>query len=253
MLGAGLQNGNPGLAVGVVLNVRQWRISMRKMLLVAGTLVVVAGFAGRAKADTVTTYLGADNDVTSLSQMTNSVAAETAFAAAAPGLDLITFESAVPSGLSISGGSITNNSGCGALCGFNTTPGGQYFYLVDGGTATFTFTTPIDAFGMYITGLQTDLVPQETITFSDSSTETIDTPTATGGGGAFMGFTDIGASIVSVSYNATDDIVSLDDVQYGHVAAVSAVPEPSSLLLLGTGLLVLGTVVMRKRALRENS
>lgn len=223
---------------------------MRKMLLLAGTLVVVAGFAGRAKADVPTTYLGADNDVSSLSQMTNSVAAETAFAAAAPGLNTITFESGVPSGVSISGGSITNNSTCGALCGFNTTPGGQFFYLLFGGTATFSFTTPIDAFGMYITGLQTDLVSQETLTFSNGSTETIDTPTAIDGGGAFMGFTDIGASIVSVSYKASGDIVALDDAQYGNVAAV---PEPSSLLLLGTVLLALGMVVLRKRALRENS
>jgi len=220
------------------------------MLLVAGTLVV-AGFAGRAQAGTITTYLGADNGVSSLAQMTNSVAAETAFAAAAPGLNIITFESGLPAGVGASGGSITNNSGCGALCGFNTTAGGQYFYLLVGGTATFTFTTPINAFGVYITGLQTDLVAQETLTFSDGSSQTINTPTATGGGGAFMGFTDIGASIVSISYNASNDVVSLDDVQYGTAGA--AVPEPSSLLLLGTGLLVLGMVVIRKRALRENS
>jgi hypothetical protein len=223
---------------------------MRKILLVAGALVV-AGFAGRAKAGTITTYLGADNNVSSLAQMTNSVAAETAFVAAAPGLSLITFETAVPASVTIVGGSITNNSGCGQLCGFNTTAGGQNFYLLDGGTGTFTFTTAIDAFGMYITGLQTDLVAQETITFSDGSSQTINTPASTGGGGAFMGFTDIGASIVSVSYNATSDIVSLDDVRYGNVS--SSVPEPSSLLLLGTGLLVLGMVAIRKRALRQNS
>jgi hypothetical protein len=221
------------------------RISMRKMLLVAGTLVVVAGFAGGAKAGTITVYSGADNSVSSLSQMTNSVAAETAFAAAAPGLNEITFESGVPSGVTISGGSVTNNSGCGSLCGFNTTPGGSYFYLLTGGTGTFDFTTPINAFGMYITGLQTDLVPQETLTFSDGSTQTINTPSAINGGGAFMGFKDIGASIVSVSYNATSDIVSLDDVQYGSVSATAA-PEPGTLSMILMGLVALGLLVGMK-------
>jgi|ERR1039458_4344454 hypothetical protein len=217
---------------------------MRKMLLIAGTLVVLAAFTGGAKASTLTVYSGGDNSVSSLSQMTNSVVAETAFAAAAPGLNVITFESGVPSGVTISGGSVTNNSGCGSLCGFNTTPGGSYFYVLDGGTATFDFTTPIDALGMYITGLQTNLVPQETITFSDGSSETIDTPSAINGGGAFVGFTDIGASIVSVSYNATNDAVSLDDVQYGSVTVTT--PEPGTLSMILMGLVALGLLVGMK-------
>jgi hypothetical protein len=212
--------------------------TVRKMLPVAATVVALAGCVSVAEAATLTVYSGGDNNVSTLSQMTNSLAAEASFAAAAPGLNLITFETAVPSGVSITGGSITNNSGCGALCGFNTTPGGSFFYLLDGGTGTFTFATPIDAFGMYITGLQTDLVPTETLTFNDGSTQTIHTPSATGGGGAFIGFTDSGASIVSVSYNAVNDIVSLDDVHYGSIGSSTApTPEPSTLALLGTGLI----------------
>jgi hypothetical protein len=209
---------------------------MRKMLPLAGVIVALTAFTCAANASSLTEYAGADNSVSSFSQMINSQAAEASFAAAAPGLNVITFETAVPAGVNITGGSITNNSGCGALCGFDTTPGGSYFYTLDGGTATFTFTTAINAFGLYITGLQTDLVPTETLTFSDGSSETIDTPTSTGGGGAFVGFTDPGASIVSVSYDATDDIVSLDDVRYGDVGSSPVVPEPSSLALLGTGL-----------------
>ncbi len=210
--------------------------AVRKMLPVVGTVVALAGCACAANAGTLTVYSGGDNSVSSLAQMTNSQTAETSFVAAAPGLNLITFESALPSGVSVSGGTVTNSSGCGALCGFNTTPGGSYFYLLDGGTGTFTFATPIDAFGLYITGLQTEIVTTETLTFNDGSSQTIDTPSATGGGGAFIGFTDTGASIVSVSYNAVNDIVSLDDVQYGSVESTTPTPEPSTLALLGTGL-----------------
>ncbi|MGA2197359.1 MAG: PEP-CTERM sorting domain-containing protein [Bryobacteraceae bacterium] len=206
---------------------------MKRVLFAIGAVLAISGFATQAKAGLIT-FVGGDNAVTSLSQMTNSLAAEASWAAAVPGASVITFETALPAGVSVSGGSITNDSGCGALCGFNTTAGGAYFYLVEGGTATFTFTTPINAFGMYITGLQTDLVPQETLTFNDGSSETINTPASTGGGGAFVGFTDFGQSIVSVSYNATADVVSLDDV--GYSSGAPSVPEPSyyiPLALLG--------------------
>jgi hypothetical protein len=219
-----------------------------KVALIAALAVGSAGFVSVPAHAALVTYTGADNAVTSLAQMTNSVAAETAFNAAVPGASVITFETATPTGVSISGGTITNTTGaCAALCGFNTTAGGQYFYeLSNAGTATFTFTHAIDAFGTYITGLQTNLVPQETLTFSDGSTQTIDTPTAINGGGAFIGFTDFGKSILSVSYNATQDIVALDDVRYA--SATTAVPEPATLTLFGVGLLGLGMISRRKAA-----
>jgi hypothetical protein len=215
---------------------------------IAAIAVIAAVSAGSFPAQAaLITFIGADNNVTSLAQMTNSQAAKASFvaAAAAAGSTLaptITFEVPLPAGVSVSGGSTTNNSGCGALCGFNTTPAGAFFRLLEGGTGTFTFATPIDAFGMYITGLQTDLVPQETLTFSDGSTQTINTPTATGGGGAFMGFTDFGKSIVSVSYNATNDIVALDDVLFES----TSVPEPASLAILASALLGFGAIRSRR-------
>ena len=132
-------------------------------------------------------------------------------------LNVVDFESAIPAGLTITGGTTTNNSGCGALCGFNTTAGGAFFTSVFGGSVTFTFASPVDAFGFYVNGLQTDLVPQQTITYFDGSTTTINMPTATGGGGAFVGFVDSGNNIVSVTFNATNDILAFDDLRYGRI------------------------------------
>jgi len=221
---------------------------MKKLLFVTGAVIAISGFATQAKAGLIT-FVGGDNAVTSLSQMTNSLAAEAAWAAAVPGASVIDFETAVPVGVGLSGGTVTNNSGCGTLCGFDTTPGGAFFYSLVGGTGTITFTTPISAFGMYITGIQTDLVSGESVTFNDGSSETIPTPTATGGGGAFMGFTDAGKSIVSVSYNAVNDIVALDDVRYGN-PSVATTPEPSELLPLA-GMLFGAAAWMRRRGARK--
>jgi hypothetical protein len=208
------------------------------------SVVAAAAFAASSAIAAPVVYQGSDSSVSSLAQMTNSTAAAAAFAAAAPSTTLVTFESGLPSSLTISGGNITNDSGCGALCGFNTTSGGAQFLSLYGGSATFSFSAPVNAFGFYVTGLQTDQVPTETLTFTDGSSQVINVATSTGGGGAFIGFTDL-SGVSSITYNATNDIVAIDDVRFG---SLSAVPENDSLALMAAGAGMLAIFARRRRS-----
>ncbi len=74
-----------------------------------------------------------------------------------------------------------------------------------GGSLVFTFTTPIQFFeSAFLSGVQ-DFV-QDTYTFSDGSSETIDVPEGgtsnSIGELVCVGFTDAGKSITSVTINA---------------------------------------------------
>jgi hypothetical protein len=97
-------------------------MSMKNKLVLAGVLSAMCASAYAVPV----TYLAADNNVSSLAQMVNSSAKAAEFSAVAGCLNLVDFESPVPADVTITGGSTTNDSGCGALCGFNTTPGGQF-------------------------------------------------------------------------------------------------------------------------------
>jgi hypothetical protein len=219
---------------------------LRISLLVMATLGLSLGMTDPAQA-VVVTFTGADPGATSANPRPNSDAAAAAFDAAAGAIgtvSVIDFESA-PVGsftnLSVATGvtmtSPVNQSIVGApvpnehLFGYNTTAGGSRFVQTHNfpTTVTFSFTPGVNSFGAYLSGLQGTGVGQQTITFHDGSAQVVNIPIISSGI-AFVGFTDVGQSIASVTINLgtaqLGDVVGVDDLRFGRVAAV--VPEVSS-------------------------
>ncbi len=240
---------------------------MKKSYLLSVVFVVAIAF--NAKADVV--FTGADLGVLPSSPSgPNSTLAAANFDTAAALLgnaSIITFEGApvgsftsltVAPGVTISGTDRNGNNQAisntfdatfPALDGYNTTLGGSQFVEMLGGSLVFTFSSPIQFFGAYLSGVQNFV--QDTITFSDGSSQTIDVPeTGTSssiGELVFVGFTDAGKSISSVTINAGTngfDAIGVDDVRYQSNA--SPVPEPSSVVLL-LAILIFGLRSLRTR------
>jgi hypothetical protein len=242
-------------------------------------LVGLGLFTSQANAGVVT-YIGTDLGAGPSDPRPNSDAAAANFDAAAAALgsvSTISFESAplgsfqnltVAPGVSINGTDVndtnqtirnsTNFPPNPSLDGFNTTSGGSQFVEMMGGNLVFTFAQPTQFFGVYLTGVQTNFFA-DTITFNDGTSQTITVPgtgtTSSIGEVAFIGFTDAGKSITSVTINAGvpgnasagfDDI-GADDVRF------QAVPEPSSLALGCTAVLAALALLSRRRARCSNA
>ncbi|OYW46017.1 MAG: hypothetical protein B7Z33_09595 [Sphingomonadales bacterium 12-68-11] len=201
---------------------------------------------GIAQAQLVT-YSGGDDHATQPSQLINTLASASAFDAAVPSATLYDFESPAPAGLSWSIGSILNGvpvAGCEWRCGYNTTSGGEWYLSHPSGWMTFTFDNPINAFGVVVTGLQASLVGGATwVQFNDGAEQSIYLPAVEGGGGAFIGFTNLASSFSSVSFYSRSDILGFDDLRFGFVqpgGGAGAVPEPATWAMMILGFAVIG-------------
>src|SRR5215471_4595992 len=181
-------------AAGAMYRVRE---SSKLSVLV---LTVLLTFAGSTPA-AVVTFLGMDNGVGPGGAFPVSNAAAASFAAATGAFNTINFESApvglfgslvVAPGVTVT---LTNadpapspcpGGACGGISnvdqhsptplGFNTTVGGSKFLQVwpsfnsaTGEDVTFTFATPIYAFGAYLTDTQVGFPGPITLTFNDGS------------------------------------------------------------------------------------
>ncbi|HEY2883181.1 MAG TPA: hypothetical protein VGJ15_12125 [Pirellulales bacterium] len=190
----------------------------------------------------VVVFNGGDPGAGSTDPRPNSIATAANFDAAVASLGTTTtvnFESSplgsannltIAPGVTISGGTteILNApfKTPDRLFGYNTTAGGVQFLSIEGGNVTFNFSTPIEAFGFYLTGIQ---LGGESITFNDGSPQSIAIPKLSDDGGVmFVGFTDVGASITSVTYNGLEDIYGIDDLRFTIASDIPAVPEAGS-------------------------
>ena len=178
----------------------------------------------------------------------NSLASEQSFVAATDASNPITFAGgSYPADVGVNinnpyGPSTISNTGTGscgfALCGGDTDGNLNFLYLY-GGSATFTFTTPIDFFGAYFAGLQVgDSIDWTDSSGSQSGTIPVD---PNNGGMAFAGFTDFGQSITLATITASNDIISVDDVLYS-----SAIPEPTTWAMMLAGFAGLGFAGYRR-------
>jgi hypothetical protein len=213
-------------------------------------VVCLSVLCGAYASAALVTFTGEDLSAGPGGPFTSSNSAAASFTTAA-GLigtvGTITFESAtlgaftslvVAPGVTASGPSdlsILNSPsfpGAPSLDGFDTTPSGTQYIEDQASAVTFTFTTPVQFFGAYLTGLQSNFF-QDTITFNDGTTQTINAPEAgtndSTGAVDFVGFTDAGKSISSITITAgtgSGDFIGIDDVSYQTTS--SAVPEPAS-------------------------
>jgi len=194
----------------------------------------------------------------------NSTAAQTAFFAGAGGpLSTETFEGQAlgdPGTLSIAGGANVTwtapNFGDGFSGVSTTTFGNVYGYDVTnsgrgkwlgfpGGSATFTFGSGVNAFGMWLTGLQTVFTSALTVSFNDGTSQVFNLPVDVNGGAQFWGLHD-DRTFASVSIsNTSNDAWGVDDVSYG---GGGGVPEPAAWALMIGGFGLAGAALRRRRA-----
>ena len=253
----------------------QKRVSFAATCMAGGLMLSVCAHPVSAA---IITYIGEDLILTANPPAVhpNSSAAAANFDAAVAGIggaSIITFEGApvgsfsnltVAPGVSISGTdanganqqilNATNSPSYPSAVGFNTTSGGNAFVAIQGGTLTFTFATPVQFFGAYLSGVQTSYFPDKLV-FSDGTSQSI-TPAGVGTSTnvaelAFIGFTDTGKLISSITINTGSFSTGADFIGIDDVRIPTSTPEPSSWALMLIGCAGIGLSRQRRQKHRH--
>ena len=240
---------------------------MPRVLRHTATLALLAGMAAPAAAQT--TYYGQNDAGTANAAITT---AHSGFLGALAGVGTESFESLAvgvqsPISLAFPGAGTATLTGSGQIRSVGTADdfpvSGSRFYQVTTGSGTeFTinFANPIAAFGFYGTDLGdsgSNLVLR--FTRSIGSTFDVQVPYDVNAPGGdlrsgnllFFGYIDTANPFTSVQFRSTGsgDVFGFDDMTIGTAQQVNqgVVPEPSTYVLMATGLGVLASVARRRR------
>ncbi len=191
------------------------------------------------------TFSGLDNPRGTL---TNSLAAETQFKAALGVFGTETVDSLAGNDPTLAFGAtgVTATAGGTVVATFGPVSSPQ---VLQDNAAVFTFNQPVQGFGTFLIDLGT-LLSNTTLTFILDNTVLNTTQSVNAGtfgpnadffNVAFFGVIDVASPFNRVTVQASSQGPGSDAVFYDNLtagfAADAAVPEPASLLLLGTGLL----------------
>ena len=160
----------------------------------------------------------------------------------APGVQLAGFPDTGQPAQSILNAAVDSQD---AKTGYNLTVGGSKFNQLYGGSETFSFSSPILGFGVYVVGIANTAY----LTFNDGSDQVIPFHSLFDlgifGGVTFVGFINPDKPISSVTLSiarslGVADRVGIDDVRY-----VTSVPEPMTGGMLSAGLLFVALATRR--------